>query len=80
MCQAVRGKSQQVANELLAHNSLGDKVLLEQLSHSEVLKARTDYTGFAIDRPVSHREAVKNNLTAIAQEYCERFLRFNLNL
>lgn len=64
-----QGEPNQIANGLRAHGSLGPMVLVNELSHSQLLRARTDFTGFAPDRKVSYRETVKENLTEIAKEY-----------
>jgi len=64
-----QGEPSQIANGLRSHSKLGPMVLVNELSHSELLRARTDYTGFAPDRKVAYRKTVKGNLTEIAKEY-----------
>ncbi len=64
-----QGESEQAANDLASNPILGPMVLVNRLSHSELLKAKTDYAGFAADKPVSYRQTVKQNLTEIAKEY-----------
>lgn len=64
-----QGEPSQIANDLRAHRILGPMVLVNELFHSDVLRARADYTGFAPDRKVPYKNTVKKNLTDIANEY-----------
>jgi len=64
-----QGEPIQIADDLRANDRLGRMVLVNELSHSELLRARTDYTGFATDRKVAYKKTVKENLTRIAKEY-----------
>ncbi|MCP4353359.1 MAG: hypothetical protein GY795_48540 [Desulfobacterales bacterium] len=61
----------QVASELRSHSIFGPKVLVNELRHSDLLRARTDYTGFAPDQQVPYRKTVKKNLVEIAEEYSD---------
>ncbi len=61
----------QVARELRSHDIFGAKVLSNELNHSELLKAKTDYIGFAVDKKVPYNKTVKLNLVKIAKEYSE---------
>lgn len=47
-------------------------ILANRVYHSGVLAARTDHTGFAIDRKVPHKEQVKKDLRAVEAELRQR--------
>jgi len=59
----------EVASRLRGHPTFGPNVLVNELKHTELLRAKSDYTGFAIDQQVPYRETVRRNLVAIADEY-----------
>ncbi len=60
-----------IARELRAHTIFGPKVMVNELSHSKLLLAKPDYTGFAVDQSVPYKHVVKKNLVDIADEYSD---------
>ena len=58
-----------IARELRAHPKFGPRVLVNELPHSKLLRAKADYTGFAVDQGVPYKETVRERLVAIADEY-----------
>jgi len=68
------GELLKVATQLKAHPTFGPNVLVNELKHSELLRAKSDYTGFAPDQKVPYRETVRNNLVEIAKEYADHLL------
>jgi chromosome partitioning protein len=59
-------------NELRAHPTYGPETLVPIVPHSNVLKARSDYTGFAVDRGVPYSATVKDRLTLVAIEIAKK--------
>jgi chromosome partitioning protein len=57
-----------VENILRSHPEFGGRTLSTPLYHSSLLAATPSYTGFATDKPVSHRMRVTNNIEALAKE------------
>jgi chromosome partitioning protein len=57
-----------VENILRSHPEFGSRTLSTPLYHSSLLAATPSYTGFATDKPVSHRLRVTNNIEALAKE------------
>ena len=60
-----------VEDELRSHVSLGPATLLNRLHHSKNLQAKPDYAGFATDKPVPHRNRLKREIDAVAEEVYE---------
>ena len=58
-----------VASGLRKHRELGSKVLVNELKHSKLLRAKPDHTGFATEQKVPYNETVRKNLVEIAKEY-----------
>lgn len=58
-----------IARELRAHTKFGPLVLVNELPHSKLLRAKPDYTGFAVDQAVPYRKRIRSKLVAIASEY-----------
>jgi chromosome partitioning protein len=54
--------------EIRATDYFKDCILTNRIYHSGVLAARTDHTGFAIDRKVPHKTQVKQELQAVEAE------------
>ena len=54
--------------EIRSADYFKDCLLANRVYHSGVLAARTDHTGFAIDRKVAHKEQVKSELRAVEAE------------
>lgn len=57
-----------IENELRAHGTFGTRVLASTLHQSGLLEARSDYTGFATDKPVPYRSLLKTEITGIVGE------------
>lgn len=61
-----------VEDELRAHNSFGTMVLTNPLYQSGLLEAKTNYTGFATDKPVPWRDLLKKEISAVVDELATR--------
>jgi len=59
----------EIASQLRGDVNFGPKVLVSELHHSLLLRAKPDYTGFAVDQKVPYKHAVRAQLVAIADEY-----------
>ena len=57
-----------VEDELRSHHSLGPATLSHRLHQSAKLQAKSDYTGFATDKPGPYRKVLKREIEAIADE------------
>ena len=55
-------------NQLRADLILGPLVLLNPVPSSEILKARSDYSGFAVDRGGPYSQVITNELGKVADE------------
>lgn len=55
-------------SELRSHPTFGPQALVNKIPHSGVLNARSDYTGFAVDRKVKNRYKIGNLLAEAADE------------
>ena len=58
----------EVISELRAHQVYGPLTLANVVHESGVLRARTDFTGFATDRRVSRSKLLKAEMTSLASE------------
>lgn len=61
-----------VEAEVRAHPKFGPRTLASYVPESGVLRARTDYTGFATDRKVRGREKVQAEIGAVAGELAKK--------
>lgn len=61
-----------VEAELRAHPKFGPRTLVNFVPESGVLRARTDYTGFATDRKVRGRQQVQAEISAVASELSKK--------
>ena len=61
-----------VEDELRAHTTFGHKVLTNPLYQSQILEAKTGYTGFATDKPVAWRDLLKKEISAVVDELSSR--------
>ena len=59
------------SQELRGHTVYGPLVLANMIKHTELLRAKSDYTGFARDKKVSHKKNVRSMLTKVAMEYAD---------
>lgn len=57
-----------IENELRAHPQHGSTVLASRLRFSKLLIATANYTGFATDRKVPHRNRLRTEMNALANE------------
>lgn len=57
-----------VENELRAHPAFGARTLAKKLYQSSLLRASSDYTGFATDKKVPHKKTLLAKITAIVDE------------
>lgn len=57
-----------VENALRAHPVFGGETLANKLYQSNILVAKSDYTGFATDKRVAHRATLKARIDAIVLE------------
>lgn len=62
----------QVVRELRAHSLYGPDTLVTSIPHTRVLAARSDYTGFAVDRGVANCNRTRDYLQKAANELCSR--------
>lgn len=60
-----------VEDELRGHSVFGERVLANRLPKSGLLEARSNYTGFATDKPVPYRNLLKDNITLVVDELAE---------
>jgi chromosome partitioning protein len=60
-------------NELRAHPVFGPKVLTNKLRRTGLLEAKSGYTGFATDKPVSYHELLTTEIAAIANELVQKW-------
>jgi chromosome partitioning protein len=70
-----RGGGQDVADieaELRAHPDFGSRILAGVIHDSGLLRARTDYTGFATDRRVAWKNTLRTEIAGIADEIAKR--------
>lgn len=61
-----------VENQLRAHPVFGASTLANVISHSDILIARHNYTGFATDKPVPHRRKVEYEMSDVADELAQK--------
>ena len=61
-----------VEDELRAHKLFGTMVLTNPVYQSGLLEAKTNYTGFATDKPVPWRDLLKKEISAVVDELATR--------
>jgi chromosome partitioning protein len=62
----------EIEQQILAEAYFGPRLLPVRLHDSGVLRARSDYTGFASDRRVSNRTVIRSELRKVGLELCAR--------
>jgi chromosome partitioning protein len=62
---------QKIIREIRAHPTFGPLVMVNELPHSKLLRAKPDYTGFAVDQRVPYKDTIRRKLVAIADEYSD---------
>jgi len=62
----------EIEQQILAEAYFGPRLLPVRLHESGVLRARSDYTGFASDRRVSNRTVIRSELRKVGLELCTR--------
>lgn len=62
---------QKIIREIRAHPTFGPLVMVNELPHSKLLRAKPDYTGFAVDQRVPYKDTIRKKLVAIADEYSD---------
>src|SRR4029077_4457267 len=62
----------EIEQQILAEPYFGPRLLPVRLHDSGLLKARSDYTGFASERRVSRRTVIKMELRKVGLELCTR--------
>ncbi len=58
--------------ELRGHEIFGSRTLANSMRETGQLKARSDYTGFSVDRKTSVSTAIRNELDAISEELAKK--------
>jgi len=58
----------EVIDQLRSHGEYGPRTLAATIRHSAVLAAKTDYSGFAVDRKVPYSDTVAQRLRTVALE------------
>jgi chromosome partitioning protein len=66
------GASADVVRQLRGHDDYGPLTLVSDIRHSESLRAKSDYSGFAVDRRRSHVSKLQAMLDAAADEIAEK--------
>jgi chromosome partitioning protein len=61
-----------IESEIRSHRHFGPNVLVNIIKHSGLLTASRDYTGFAVDRKVPYKRAVRDMLFDVASEYADK--------
>jgi chromosome partitioning protein len=61
-----------VEAELRAHPKFGPRTLANLVPESGVLRAKTDYTGFATDKKVAWSDTLRAEISAVAVELAKR--------
>lgn len=63
---------QAIENELRSHDFFGARTMVKVVPDSSLLRAKTDYTGFATDRGGPWTGVLKKDITAVANELASK--------
>jgi chromosome partitioning protein len=72
-CIPRQGYDATTENELRAHGTFGTLVLTNRIRQSKILAASSKYTGFATDKPVSYKNLVKTEISAVVAELAAKW-------